>query len=124
MGEQVDEQFVRESDMPHWMDLDTLYLFSVENDRDESEFKFKIRSSQFTVIEPVKGENIKGNYSFLAETKDKFAFYGVKFCKEMNRWVAALRKAKQTTEEIARTKFQALHKNVDPLISLYKNKVC
>ena len=123
MGEEVDEQFVRESDMPHWMDLDTFYLFSVENDKDESEFNHKISASSLTVIEPVKGENIKGNYSFIVETRDKYAFYGVKYCKEMNRWLAALRKVKQTIEEIARTKSNVLHKNVDPLITLYKKKV-
>lgn len=123
MGEEVDEQIIRESDMPHWMDLDTLYIFSIENDKDESEFKEKVNASHLSVIEPVKGENIKGNYSFLVESKDKYTFYGVKFCKEMNRWIAALRKTKQTVEEISRTKNQILNKNVDPLITLYKKKV-
>lgn len=123
MGEEVDDQFIRESDMPHWMDLDTLYLFSVENDKDESEFKEKISASSLTVIEPVKGENIKGKYSFIVETRDKYAFYGVKYCKELNRWLAALRKVKQTIEEISRTKSNVLNKNVDPLIALYKKKV-
>lgn len=122
-NEVVDDQFIRESDMPHWMDLDTLYLFSFDNPKDDSEFKFKYSGSQFLVIEPIKAENIKGNYSFVLETKDKYAFYGVKFCKELNRWLAALRKAKQTIEEIARTKNQSLAKNVDPLVTLYKKKV-
>lgn len=123
MGEEVDEQIIRDSDMPHWMDLDTLYLFTAENDKDESEFKEKISATQLTFIEPVKGENIKGNFSFLVETKEKYGFYGVKYCKEMNRWVASLRKIKQTVEEISRTKNQILNKNIDPLIILYKKKV-
>lgn len=123
MGEEVDDQIIREADMPHWMDLDTLYVFQAENDKDESEFKYKTSASQLTVIEPVKGENIQGNFSFIVETKDKYNYYGTNFCKEMNRWVAALRKSKQTIEEISRTKGQMLTKNVDPIITLYRKKV-
>lgn len=119
----MDEEIIRESDMPHWMELDTLYTFSFENEHDDSEFKEKIGASQLTVVEPVKGEGIKGNYSLIIETKDQYIYFGTKYCKEMNRWVSALRKAKQTVEEISRTKNQILNKNVDSLVALYKQKV-
>ena len=123
-GEKVDHDIIKEADMPHWMDLDTLYLFTVDGDKDESEFSSKISGSQFSVIEPISEDNLKSKYNFIVETKDKFAFYSIKYCKELNRWISALRKAKLTTEEIARTRFQQLSKNIDPFIVMYKNNVC
>lgn len=122
-GEDTDNKIIKVSDLPHWMDIDTLYLFRYENEKDDSEFVQKIAANDLTVVEPIQGKDLKGDYQLLIETKSSFTFLGMKYCKEMNKWVAAMRKAKQTVEEISRTKFNALTKNIDPIIALYKQKV-
>lgn len=123
-GEEPDTYIIKESDMPPWMNLDTLYIFTFDSDKDDSEFKECFAGNELTVIEPIQsGGDLKGNYNLLIETKHKFNFFGVKFCKELNRWLAAVKKAKSTVEEIARTKSNHLYKNIDPIIYLYKQKV-
>lgn len=123
-GEETDPYIIKDSDMPPWMNLDTLYLFTFDHDKDDSEFKKSVTGNQFTVIEPVQNSgDLKGNYNFLIETKNKFFFFGVKYCKEMNKWLTAVRKAKSNMEEISRTKANFMYKNIDPIISLYKQKV-
>lgn len=109
--------------MPHWMDLDTLYIFTYDSEKDDSEFKIKLSGNDLTVVEPIQGEGLKGNYQCLIESKDRYIFFGVEYCKEMNKWVCAMRKIKQTVEEVARTKLGTLTKNLDPIIMLYKQKV-
>jgi hypothetical protein len=122
-GEEVDDQIITETDMPHWMDTDTLYLFKFESDKDESEHIKKMQGKQLLVIEPVHDTTFKSRYNFNLETKEAFHFCGLDYCKDMNRWVSALRKIKQNSEEKARTKLNLLVRNIDPLVVLYKKKV-
>lgn len=122
-GEQVDEVMLHETDMPHWLDLDTLYEFRIENDKDDSEFVNKYTCKQFQVIHPILKEGLKGNHNFTLETKETLLCFGSEYCKETNRWLAAVKKGKQNLEEISRTKANALTVNIDPLIGLFKQKV-
>ena len=121
-GEAVGAEMLSESDLPHWMELDTLYEFRAENDKDESEFLRKVPCKQLLVVEPVHDKAFKAKHNLSFETRDSFSFYGVEFCKDMNRWVAALRKAKLTSEERSRTKAQTLSRNVDWIIDMYRRK--
>lgn len=122
-GEPVDDVMLHETDMPHWLDLDTLYEFKVINDKDDSECVKKQQCKLFSIIEPILQEGLKGNHNFIVETKDKFYCFGSEYCKETNRWLAALRKAKLNLEEITRTKANHLSVNIDPTIVLFKQKV-
>ena len=122
LGEPVDEEMLTESEMPPWLDLDTLYMFKSEKEDDPSEFRKKIAGREMLLIEPVQDSSFKGKYNFAIELKQKVYFVGVEFCKDLNRWLAALRKAKQTNEELARMKGVGLRRNVDPLLALYKKR--
>lgn len=122
-GEEVDDTLIAETDMPHWMDLDTFYEFRFENDKDESDATKKTQGRAIVVIEPVSDPSLKGKYNFMVETREKYTFYGMEYCKELNRWLAALKKAKMTSEELARTKANSIPRNVDPIIAMYKKKV-
>ena len=122
-GEIPDEDMISEVDLPHWMELNTLYQFKVENDKDESEAVEKIHGNRIHVIEPLFDKSMKGNHQFMIETKEKTIYCGVDYCKQLNKWIASLRKAKMTFEEIARTKANGLTKNVDPWILTYKKGV-
>lgn len=122
-GEVPDEEMISEVDLPHWMELNTLYEFRYENDKDESEAVEKLHGNKIHVIEPVFDKSMKGNHQFVVETKEKTTYYGADYCKQVNKWVVALRKAKMTSEEISRTKANALTKNIDPWIMLYRKGV-
>ena len=122
-GEEVDDQMIGETELPHWMDLDTLYEFRFENDKDESEASKKTSGRAMIVIESVNDQDLKGKYNLMIETREKYTFYGMEYCKELNRWMAALRKAKMTSEELARTKANSITRNIDPFLAMYKKKV-
>jgi hypothetical protein len=122
-GETPDEDMISEVDLPHWMELNTLYEFRVENDKDESEFLQKIHGNKILVIEPLYDKSMKGNHQFMIDTKEKTYYLGMDYCKQLNKWVASLRKAKMTFEEVSRTKATGLTKNVDPWILAYRNGV-
>jgi len=122
LGEPVDEEMLTESEMPPWLDLDTLYMFKCEKEDDASEFRKKIAGREMLLIEPVQDSSFKGKYNFAIELKQKVYFVGVEFCKDLNRWLAALRKAKQTNEELSRMKGVGIRRNVDPLLGLYKKR--
>jgi hypothetical protein len=109
--------------MPHWMDTDTLYMFKFENDKDESEHIKKIQGKQMLVLEPVHDTTFKSRYNFTLETKEAFNFCGMDYCKDLNRWICALRKIKQNSEEKARTRANLMVRNIDPLLVLYRKKV-
>lgn len=118
----TDDQIVSESELPPWLELDTLYTFKFEKDSDESEYFKKFPGNHFLMIEPMQDSSFKGNYHILIEMKDKVYFVGVEFCKEATRWIAALRKAKQTQEETVRSKFNTITRNIDTLALAYKKK--
>lgn len=122
-GEEVDDVILTETDLPHWMDLDTLYEFKIENDKDESEFIRKVNAKQMVVIEPVLDKDLKSNQHLVMETKERYSYCGVEYCKEINRWLAALRKARSTREEVGRSKAGNIIKNVDWVMNLYRRKV-
>lgn len=123
-GKEVDDHVISECDVPHWFELDTLYMFKYENDQDESEYFKKFNAKNFLMVEPANDSSFKGKYHFILETKEKVYFVGNETCKETNRWVAALKKAKLTAEENSRAKGSAGLRNIDNLVSLYKKKVC
>lgn len=122
-GVQPDENLITESDVPPWFDLDTLYMFKYENEEDESEFFKKYNGKQILMAEPASDSSFKGKYNFVLELKEKVYFVGCEFCKEVNRWIAALRKAKQNAEENSRAKGNGPLRNIDRLIGIYKRKV-
>ena len=122
LGEPVDEEMISESEVPPWLDLDTLYMFKSEKEDDPSEFRKKIAGREMLLVESVQDSSFKGKYNFAIELKQKVYFVGVEYCKDLNRWVAALRKAKQTNEELARMKGVGIRRNIDPLVVLYKKR--
>ena len=124
LGEEVDEEMINESEVPNWLELDTLYMFKYEKEGDESEFRKKVSGREMLHIESVQDSSFKGKYNFAIELKQKVYFVGVEFCKEANRWVAALKKAKQTDEELARMKGTGIRRNIDHIVNSYRKKVC
>lgn len=123
MGQETDDQVISECDVPHWFELDTLYMFKFENDQDESEYFKKFNGKNFLMVEPAQDSSFKGKYHFVLETKEKVYFVGCETCKETNKWVSALKKAKLTCEENSRAKGSAGLRNIDTLVGLYKKKV-
>lgn len=119
----MDDELINETDLPTWFDLDTFYMFPGANINDDSEATHKISGRQMLMIMPVEDPNLKGNYNVIMELKEKVYIFGLEFCKEMNRWLAAMRKAKITNEELIRTKSGTLSKNVDSYYLHHKKKM-
>lgn len=116
---QPSDQIFAASSMPAWFELDTLFMFSFENDNDESEARKKISAKDIMSIEPVQDSSFKGNFHFIIELKQKVYFCGVEYAHEAVQWTDAIRKSKKTIEEISRTKNNKLSRNIDPMVSSF-----
>lgn len=108
--------------MPPWFEMNNLYEFKFANDSDESEYVNKTSCKQLLIVEPSMASEYKAKYGVMVETKENFMVLGSTYCQESTKWIAALRKAKQTSEEIFRTKAGKMMVNIDPYIKLFKNK--
>ena len=119
---QPDEELLDSDQLPDWMDVDTFYYFDYQKQGDDKSFKSKILGNQILMVEPISDPKLKGKYNFTLEIKEKIYVFGTEFALETNEWVKALKTAKKTYEDMSRTKNEGLFRNIDLLISLYKNK--
>ena len=118
-----DETMLTEQELPPCMDTDTLYLFEYKSEKDESDFVRKITGAQIIVIEPFHNNTFKqGNYYFIIETKEDTIFFETQYASEVAEWLLGLRRIKKTKEEQIRSKLKELVRNIDPLITMFKEK--
>lgn len=76
-GGETSDKLLSSSDLPGWMELDTLYMFNFENDSDESEPRKKYSAKDIFAIHAVKDSAFKGHFHFIIELKEKVYFCGV-----------------------------------------------
>jgi len=119
---ETDSTIISESEVPHWFELDTLYMYKFDTPTDESEVFKKFNGKSILMAEPAQDPKFKGKYNFVFELKEKVYFVGVETCKELNRWVAALRKAKSICDDESRLKHIGKPRNIDPFVTLYKRR--
>lgn len=121
-SEPQDSTLLTNSKLPPWMELDHIYIFKYETDRDTSEFAEKINVGEILSIQPIetKKADVAAKYCVRIDLKDRFHMFGMELASECNSWMRALRRAKKTHEETLRSQDQKLRKNVDLLIHQYK----
>jgi hypothetical protein len=112
-----------ETELPAWMELDTLYFFKYNKKGDKSEYFKKITGRQMLMVELVNDTNLKGNFNINIELKQKTYFFGFKYATVAQKWINSFKRAKKSVEEISRTKNDKIHRNIDPLVDKFRNKV-
>lgn len=97
-----------------------MYIFSSESEEDNSKFELKIETKDMLSIEAHDNSCITEGYTFRVELKEKIHFFACGSATECQKWIEILQKSKKTSEELKRTKFNCLKRNVDPLIHSYR----
>ncbi len=120
----TDKQLLKSSEIPHWMEMDTIYFFKYDDEQDKSEFIEKVQCKDVKVIEPVDTSegNIKSRYCYRFELQDKVHIMCHDHAIEVNNWIRCIRSAKKTQEEVLRTEKNELRKNVNSLVWSYRQK--
>ena len=119
----TDSDILKPSDIPHWMEMETMYIFKYDDENDKTEYIDKIVCKDILVIEPVKTDaNIKSRYCYRIELQDKVHIFCHNFALEVNDWRRALRASKKHQEETIRTEAGQIKKNVDGLVWSFRMK--
>lgn len=121
----MDNKIITNSFLPHWMELDYLYIYNFddkEDPTDNSSYKKKIDTRDVLDIEPAEDSSFKTGYSFCIKTKDKTFFMNCSSASDCYSWINLIKKSRTTTQEIARSKFQELRVNVDPIVYSYQHR--
>ena len=77
--ENIDDQLLAETELPAWMEMDTLYFFKYDKKGDKTEYLKKITGRQMLMVELVNDSSLKGNFNIHIELKQKMYFFGFKF---------------------------------------------
>lgn len=119
-----DLRLVKRRRLGAWMEFDTLFIFTYDGVGDKSEYIDKISVKDAFLIEPLPpGSGTKEmKYAFRVETPFKTYTICVALGIEVTNWIRILKRAKKTSEEVLRTDEAKLRKNIDKLISLYRQK--
>jgi len=119
-----DLRLVKKARLREWLEFDVLFIFTYNGPEDKSGYIDKIPIKEAFLIEPlplgVGSKEMK--YAFRVETPFKTYTFAVRLGLEATNWMRILKRAKRTHEEILRTNETKLRKNIDKLISLYRNK--
>ena len=117
-----DNEILKAAKLPHWMEFDTMYIFTQNHDEDSSGFEQKIRTHEMLLIEEFNDEVLsKKGYAFKVEMANKVLFFDCPSALHCWKWVNMLRKSKKTAEELNRTKNKELLRNVDQVVYYYEN---
>ena len=119
----ADDEILGTKDLPLWMEPETMYIFSWDDNADDSVYNLKISTVSMLQIEYLSDEVLHNGYSFRVETKSKVYFFECPSATICGDWVDLLRKSKKTGEELTRTKFNMLKRNVDPMIHRFHLEV-
>lgn len=112
-----------QSNIPSWMALDTLYLFSKKGFSLDSQPDFKIPGNQVVIIEPMVLHSKDTNILLILENRTSSFLFRSGFMPDLDEWLSGIRRIKKTREEVLRTYQQILNVNVDPLVSLFHQKL-
>jgi len=99
-----------------------MYVFPYDEKDNAETFEQKISTKDMLSIDYQDDSATKEGYTFRVETREKVYFYNCRTAHECEKWVIMLNKSKKTIEEMGRTKYNTLKRNVDPLIHFYRYK--
>jgi hypothetical protein len=123
LEEEQDDQLLSVSDIPPWMDMDTLYVFKHSGPGDSTDFIYKVEGRQMLMIEYSNDPRLKGEFNIVIESKELIYYLGTKFATEAAMWVQAFRRAKKSGEELTRVKDGKITVNIDLYVDLFRKKV-
>lgn len=121
--DEPDDLILSDQDLPIWMETDVLYLFEWKGVKDSSDFIRSIKGAHMLMIEPIHKDKLPGQYHFSVEIKNETFIFETEYSTFVSDWLAALRRAKKSKEELSRSFKHKLYKNIDPLVCLFRAKV-
>lgn len=113
---------LRTDSLPPWMEPNTIYLFRYDGENDHSDYFAKINCTEIVWADAVEtdGIEVKNNFSFRFELKDKIHVFSTDFGMVTNDWLRAVRCGQKCEEERLRTDQKELKKNVDSVVTAFK----
>lgn len=106
------------------MELNTLYLFAYNGEKDVSEYKIKINCNDIVWADIVEtdGLKMKTRFSFRLELENKVHIFLENSAINVNNWLRAVKTGKRCEQEKIRAKKEELKINVDMIIWHYRKK--
>ena len=116
LSDDVDEHIQQNDDLPIFMKCETMYVFLYQFEGDNSTYNFKIDTYDIERIEACDPGNLHEGYSFLIELRDKGFIFNCMSAIECKKWIDLLKKSKNNSQEISRTKFNTQRRDVEFLV--------
>ena len=115
---------LRTDSLPPWMEPNTIYLFRYDGENDHSDYFAKINCTEIVWADAVEtdGIELKNRFCFRFEVKDKIHLFCTDFATVVNDWLRAEAAGKRCEAEKDRWDNNEIEKNIDPLITAYKQK--
>lgn len=119
-----DTEPLKTDTLPAWMEPNTVYLYRCEDAEDHSDYFAKINCTDVVWADAVEtdGIDLKSHFAFRFELHDKIHVFCTDFASVANDWLRALKCGRKCEEERMRTETKELHKNVDAVITAFKQK--
>lgn len=110
--------------MPHWMELNTIYFFNYDGEKDSSEFVMKINCNDIIWADLVEtdGLKMKTRFSFRLELQDKVHIFLENSAINVNNWLQAVKTGKRCEHERLRAHTEELQENIDMVLWHYRRK--
>jgi hypothetical protein len=115
---------LRIENLPPWMEPNTIYLYKCESDDDRSDYFAKINCTDVIWADAVEtdGIDLKSNFAFRFELEDKTHVFSTDYAVIANDWLRAVRCGRKCEEERLRTEAKEIKKNVDFVVTSFKQK--
>lgn len=106
------------------MELNTIYFFSYDGHKDETEYVDKINCNDIVWADIVEtdGLKMKTRFSFRLELQDKVHIFLENSAISVNNWLRAVKTAKRCEQERLRASNEDIQENVDLVIWHYRRK--
>ena len=101
-----------------------MYLYRYEDAKDSTDYFAKINCTDIVWADAVEtaGIDLKSNFAFRFELADKIHVFSTDFAMQVNDWLRAIRCGKKCEQERMRTDAKELRKNVDAVVTAFKQK--
>ncbi|KRX03678.1 hypothetical protein PPERSA_10362 [Pseudocohnilembus persalinus] len=116
-----DEELLDVKDLPHWLELDTLYYYKIKNKDEIGEPKGQINMKDcIEIFEKDMSTSKEQGFTFRINCGDRIFHVMVESSYDRKNWITALRKSVETSKEM--NSGISVVKNIDKICQIYDYK--